>query len=201
MYQVRKLVKRLTSDLETSIKQAAAQVQEIEVTGRVYLNLRAREAYCHKSCQQNLVVKAKRRLQAAPKEDSNTAKKKAGYEDAFSNVCGYSGDRIIGASEVERMTMLREWFSSYMQEKHPDFCNTKTEEETNKYVWYRDKVLDSIKQFCMLSSYNTQLLTEHLQYAVTFVVVVVVVVVCLFVFWSCFSVICFQFFPPTDQTT
>ena len=108
MHQVRKLVKRLTSDLETSIKQAAAQVQEIEVTGRVYLNLRAREAYCHKSCQQNLVVKAERRLQAAPKEDSNTSKKKATYEDAFSNVCGYSEDRIIGASEVERMTMLRD---------------------------------------------------------------------------------------------
>ena len=156
MHQVRKLVKRLTSDSETPNKQAAAQVQEIEVTGRVYLNLRAREAYYHKSCQQNLVVKAKRHMQAAPKEDGNTAKKKAAYEDAFSHVCGYSEDKIIGASEVERMTMLREWFCSNMQEKHPNFYNTKTEEENSNYVWYRDTVLDSIKQFCMLSTYNTQ---------------------------------------------
>ena len=62
-------------------------------------------------------------MQAAPKENSNTAKKKAAYEDAFSHVYGYIEDRIIGASQVERMAMLRERFCSYMQEKHPDYYN------------------------------------------------------------------------------
>ena len=62
-------------------------------------------------------------MQAAPTEDSNAAKKKAAHEDAFSHVCGYIEDRIISASQVERMTMLREWFCSYMQEKHPDYYN------------------------------------------------------------------------------
>ena len=52
-------------------------------SGRVYLNPRASGAYCHESCQRNLAVKAKRCAQAAPKEDSNTAKKKAAYEDAL----------------------------------------------------------------------------------------------------------------------
>ena len=56
-------------------------------------------------------------------EDSNTAKKKAAYEDAFSHVCGYIEDQIIGAFQVERMTMLRERFCSYMQEKHRDYYN------------------------------------------------------------------------------
>ena len=62
-------------------------------------------------------------MQAAPKEDSNTAKKKAAYQEAFSHVCRYTEDRIIGASQVERITMLRERFCSYMQEKHPNFFN------------------------------------------------------------------------------
>ena len=118
-----KLVKCLTSDAETSIKQAATQAQDMEVIGRVQEDLRAREAYYYESCRRNLLVKAKRRMQAAPKEDGNTAKKKAAYEDAFSHVCGYIEDRIIGASQVERMTMLRERFCSYMQEKHPDYYN------------------------------------------------------------------------------
>ena len=56
----------------------------------------------------NLLVKAKRRMQAAPKEDNNTVEKKAAYEDAFSNVCGYTEDRIIGAYQGEKMTVLRE---------------------------------------------------------------------------------------------
>ena len=118
-----KLVKCLTSDAETSVKQAATQAQEIEVIGRVQEDLRARETYYHESCRQSRLVKVKRRTQAAPKEDSNTAKKKAAYEDAFSHVCGYIEDQIIGAFQVERMTMLRERFCSYMQEKHPDYYN------------------------------------------------------------------------------
>ena len=44
------LVKRLRSDAEISIKQAATQAEEIEVIGRIYLNLRAREAYYYESC-------------------------------------------------------------------------------------------------------------------------------------------------------
>ena len=142
-----KLVKCLTSDAETSIKQAATQAQEIEVIGRVQEDLRARETYYHESCRQSRLVKVKRRTQAAPKEDSNTAKKKAAHEDAFSHVCGYIEDRIISASQVERMTMLREWFCSYMQEKHPDYYNPnyttqKTEEENSNSVWHKEKVLD-----------------------------------------------------------
>ena len=69
------------------------------------------------------MVKAKRHMQAAPKEDSNTAEKRAAYEDAFSHVCEYMEDRIIGASQVERMTMLREQFCSCMQENDPDYYN------------------------------------------------------------------------------
>ena len=80
-------MKCLTSDAET-IKQAATQAQEIKVIDRVQVDLRAREAYYDESCQWNLLVKAKRRMQAAPKEDNNTAKKKAAYEDAFSHFCG-----------------------------------------------------------------------------------------------------------------
>ena len=60
-------------------------------------------------------------MQAAPKEDSNTAEERAAYEDAFSHVYGYMEDQIIGASQVERMTILRERLCSYMQEKHPDY--------------------------------------------------------------------------------
>ena len=45
-----KLVKCLTSDAETSTKQADTQAQEIEVIGRVQEDLRAREAYYHESC-------------------------------------------------------------------------------------------------------------------------------------------------------
>ena len=104
----------LTSDAETSTKQAATQAQEIEVTSRVQEDLRAREAYYYESCRRNLLVKAKRRMQAAPTEDSDTAKKKAADEDAFRHVCGHIEDRIICASKVERMTMLRERFCSYM---------------------------------------------------------------------------------------
>ena len=47
-------------------------------------------------------------MQAAPKEDNNTVEKKAAYEDAFSNVCGYTEDRIIGAYQGEKMTVLRQ---------------------------------------------------------------------------------------------
>ena len=67
-----KLVKSLMSDAETYVSQAATQAQEIEVMGRVQVDLRARDAYYHESCRRNLLVKAKRRVQAAPKEDSNT---------------------------------------------------------------------------------------------------------------------------------
>ena len=81
-------MKCLTSDAETSTKQAATQAQEMEVTGRVQEDLRVREAYYHESCRRNLLVKAKRRTQAASKEDSNTAEKKAAYQDAVSHVCG-----------------------------------------------------------------------------------------------------------------
>ena len=79
-------MKCLTSDAETSIKQAATQAQEMEVIGRVQGDLRAREAYYHESCRQNRLVKVKRRMQASPTEDSNIAKKKAAHEDAFSHV-------------------------------------------------------------------------------------------------------------------
>ena len=52
----------LTSDAETSTKQAATQAQEIEVTSRVQEDLRAREAYYYESCRRNLLVKVKRRV-------------------------------------------------------------------------------------------------------------------------------------------
>ena len=77
------------SDAETYVSQAATQAQEIEVIGRVQVDLIARNAYYHESSRRNLLVKAKRRMQAVPKEDSNAAKKKAAYEDAFSHVYGY----------------------------------------------------------------------------------------------------------------
>ena len=57
--QLVKLVKSLRSDAEIPIKQAATQAQKIEVIGRIYLNLRAREAYYYESCQHNFVVKAR----------------------------------------------------------------------------------------------------------------------------------------------
>ena len=45
MHRYEKLVKCLTSDAETSIKQAATQAQDMEVIGRVQEDLRARETY------------------------------------------------------------------------------------------------------------------------------------------------------------
>ena len=38
-------------------------------------------------------------MQAVPKEDSNAAKKKAAYEDAFSHVYGYIKGRCIPSQE------------------------------------------------------------------------------------------------------
>ena len=89
---------------------------------------------------ENSLVKVKRRMQAAPKEDNNTAKTKVAYEDAMP--VDILKIETFGASQSEKMIMLREWFCSYMQGNIRTSTNTKTEEENSKYVCYKDKVLD-----------------------------------------------------------
>ena len=108
---------------------------------------------------ENLMVKVTRGMQAAPKKDSNTDKKKAAYEDAFSHVCGYTEDRTIGASQAEKMTMLREWYCSYKQAKYPDFHNPKyiKQKLKRRTADTSGTKINSVKKFS-ISTYNMRLL-------------------------------------------
>ena len=74
-------------------------------------------------------------MQAAPKEDSNTAKKKAAYEDAFSHVCGYIEDRIPGREDnnAARTVLLLhagETSELFLQSR---IHNTKTEVHVKRF--------------------------------------------------------------------
>ena len=142
-----KLVKCLRSDADTSTKKP----QEIEVTGRVQVDLRTREAYYHESCPRKphgqsyktYASSSKGRQQYCYKEESYPWGCFQPYPDFHNPKYIKTEDRTIGAAQAEKMTMQQEWCCSYKQEKYLDFHNPKyikTEEENSRYVWYKDKL-------------------------------------------------------------
>ena len=110
--------------METSIKQAANQLHEIEVI-ECLPEPGSQGSLITTTNHVNETLWSKRLKDACKQLQRKTAillrRKLHMRMFPAMSACGYIENRIIGVCQVERMPMLRERFCSYMQEKHPDF--------------------------------------------------------------------------------
>ena len=113
-----------------SIKQAAEAKSDFSMLGKVAeIDLRAREARYHESCRKAYVRddsrehhKAANRTEATEEESSSGPQKtREAHTKAFASICTYIESSLIADGNVERMTMLRDKYVTYVQEHIPGY--------------------------------------------------------------------------------
>ena len=125
-----KLSTCVTETAEMSIKQAAEAKSDFSVLGKVAgIDLRAREARYHESCRKAYVRddsrehhKSSNRTDTTEDECSSGQQKlQEAHMKAFSSICTYIESSLIADGNVERMTMIRDKYVTFVQGHIPGY--------------------------------------------------------------------------------
>jgi hypothetical protein len=115
------LTKYVSENAELTIKHCAAEKQDLLLLGKVTdVDLIAKEARHHESCRKAYVRNEERqhhRVSLAQQTDDVTyggIEQRLAYDEAFQYICLHVTTNIINGGCVERMTMLRERYLSYL---------------------------------------------------------------------------------------
>ncbi|KAK3794870.1 hypothetical protein RRG08_001021 [Elysia crispata] len=119
------LVKCVTETAKMSILNAAQQKSDSRVLGIVETAcLIAREAHYHESCRRDYTRNvAHTTLPTSTCNIETQSKMEEAHSQAFHYICDYVQKHIIDNATVERMTMLREKYLTYLQSKYPQEYN------------------------------------------------------------------------------
>ena len=124
----------LTETAEDSIKQTAAQKEDFALLGRIAgIDLRAREARYHESCRRSYVRDPKREHHATACKTETvmdgstpTVDRKELNEahlHALTDICNYVQQSTIDEGNVERITMLRDRYMTFLKDHVPQYCH------------------------------------------------------------------------------
>ena len=116
------LVKCVTKIAEESIKRSAESKHDFEMLSRVRdVDLVAREAHYHSTCRKAYTRPPDNRGKSIdPKADATTEH----HREAFDYLSEHIERNVITSYVVESMTMLRERYLSFMQDKFPESYNS-----------------------------------------------------------------------------
>lgn len=116
------LTKCVTSTAAESIQEAAEQKKDFALLGKIKdVDLCAREAYYHNSCRKSYTRKDDRH--AHYEVDEELVEQHTAHQEAFDYICSYVQEHIISKCKVERLTILKEKYLSYLQEHFPNAYN------------------------------------------------------------------------------
>ena len=117
------VIKCVTETAKNSISEAAKLKSDSRVIGLTESScLVAQEAYYHETCRRDYTRKKERKKSATCSDEVQIETEKA-HAHAFNYITEYVENQIIQNSNVERMTMLKEKYLSFIQSKHPHVYN------------------------------------------------------------------------------
>ena len=131
------LVKCVTKTAEESIKRAAETKQDEFILLKIKdIDLVAKEAHYHASCRKSYTCSEERHDVPKKEELGGQADVEAAHKAAFENLCEHVNASIISGGNVERMSMLREWYLTSILHNNPDCYNPdyKTDKLKSKLV-------------------------------------------------------------------
>ena len=123
------LVKCVTKPADSTIKEAASRKNDERLTREVnWVDLLAREACYHDTCSREYTRCVG--PQKPHTQSTEDAKRLEAHRQVFAYICEYVEKRMIQGLHVERMTMLRERYLSFLQMHSPEYYNAdyKTDE-------------------------------------------------------------------------
>ena len=85
-------------------------------------DLGEREIRYHNCCHREYTRSSRKHT---ANKDSESTQSQAAHNDAFQFIRGYILEHILIEGEVERLSMIRERYLSFILEKHPRFYNEK----------------------------------------------------------------------------
>ena len=141
------LVTCMTIVAEQSIKSAAVEKDDEEILRKVRgQDLRAREARYHNHCRRNYTRNKTRHLSH---EDSESSQSQAAHNAAFQFIKSYIEKHLLTGGNIERLSMIRERYLTYLLDNHPNFYN-------KNYKMY--KLKDKLQKYfgTKLSFWQTQ---------------------------------------------
>ena len=115
------LAKCATNPAEPTIKEAAGRKNDERLREVNGVDLLVREACYHNTCRREYT-----RCVGHQKPDTQStenAKRPKAHQQAFAHICEYVKKQIIQGSHVERMTMLRERYLSFLPMHSPEYYN------------------------------------------------------------------------------
>lgn len=123
-----------------SIMASAKQKSDAEMLALSDIDLIAKEAKYHNSCRRDYT----RRDSRYPERNEFVTELKRAHSESFNYLIGYIEESIIENCNVERLTMLRERYLSYMQEHfieyyNEDYKTCKLKEKVQKHFGERIK--------------------------------------------------------------
>ena len=111
----------MTVVAEQSIKSAAQEKGDEEMLCKVHdQDLRAREAHYHNVCRRNYTRSKKRHTSH---EDSESSQLQTAHNAAFQYIISYVEEYIVIGGNIERLSMIRERYMTYLLEHYPGFYN------------------------------------------------------------------------------
>ena len=141
------LVTCMTIVAEQSIKSAALEKGDEKILRKVRgQDLRGREARYHNHCHRNYTRNKTRHLSH---EDSESSQSQAAHKAAFQFIRSNIEKHILTGGNIERLSMIRERYLTYLLDNHPNFYN-------QNYKMY--KLKDKLQKYfgTKLSFWQTQ---------------------------------------------
>ena len=118
-----KPIKCQTETAEYSIKAAAEFKEDHEMLAKVTdYDLKVREAHCYPTCRKEYTHQTNQYGHKTEK-DSKSKQEQEAHQAAFDYLCHYIDESIFDGSNVERLTMLKEKYLTFLQEERPEFYN------------------------------------------------------------------------------
>ncbi|GFR97961.1 hypothetical protein ElyMa_002758700 [Elysia marginata] len=119
------LVECVAETAKNSIMNAAEKKNDSRVLGITETSCPiAREAHCNDSCRRDYTRNISH-IALPSSSDITQSKLKASHSQAFQYVCNFVQKRIIDGAVIERITMLKENYLTYLQSRHPQEYNPK----------------------------------------------------------------------------
>ena len=131
------LVKCVTKTVEESIKKAAETKQDEAILLKIQdIDLVAKEVHYHAFCRKNYTRSVERHDVPKDGENESHAAMEAAHKAAFDKLCEHVNTSIISGENVERMSMLRERYLTYILQNSPECYNPdyKTDKLNTKLV-------------------------------------------------------------------
>lgn len=117
--------KCVTKEAELSIKHAAVIRNDKNLMRELAnVDMIAQEVHYHHSCRRSYTqILAETCKSEETDPDSYSTNMQKAHDQAFQYLCNYVEDSIIRKSNIERMTMLKEIYQTFMEENSPRYYN------------------------------------------------------------------------------